>query len=118
MKAAIKAGTTVAPVAPSKPPKKHVTIQDSPSLYYFEGLPSEGAQNPCISSESGGESEGEGGCMAPVTEFLGALDLGAAAGEVEVEVVEVEVEVVEEVVEQPAQRTRLGRAVRKPKTFE
>ena len=49
--------------------------------------------------------------MAPVTEFLGALDLGAAAGEVEVEVVE-------EVVEQPAQRTRLGRAVRKPKTFE
>ena len=46
--------------------------------------------------------------MAPVTEFLGALDLGAAAGEVEE---------VEEVVEQPPQRTRLGRAVIKPKKF-
>ena len=104
--AAIKAGTAAAPVTPSKPPKKHVTIQEPPCLYYFEGLPSEGEENSCISSESGGGSGGEDGSMAPVTEFLGALNLGAAAGEVEE---------AEEVVEQPLQRTRLGRAVRKPK---
>ena len=48
--------------------------------------------------------------MAPVTEVLGALDLGAAAA--------AEVEELEEVVEQPLQRTWLGRAVRKPKKFE